>query len=152
MSEAEVIVDEKLPVVTIIREFDAPPEKVFRAHVEPELFARWNYPDGYDIRFDRFDCQTGGSYRISMSGGDIEGSVYGSFHEVIPNELIVQTFSPDGAPDLIVLETHRFEAISDDRTRLTAKSLVDSFEYRDSFIQAGLLEGYEKLDELLAEL
>ena len=44
----------------IIREFDAPPAKVFRAHVEPELFVQWNWPEGFSVRFDHFDCRTGG--------------------------------------------------------------------------------------------
>lgn len=152
MNEAKVIVDEKLPVVRIIREFDAPPEKVFRAHVDPELFARWNWPEGYSVRFDHFDCRTGGSYRITMSGPEMSGSVHGSFHDVIPNELIVQTFAPDGFPDYVVLEKHRFEALGDGRTRLTAQSLVDSFEHRDSLVEAGLPEGWARLDQLLAEM
>ena len=152
MNEAEIIVDEKVPTVTIIREFDAPPEKVFRAHVDPDLFVQWNWPDGFSVHFDHFDCRTGGSYRITMSGEDMEGSVHGSFHDVIPNELIVQTFTPDGAPDLVILEKHRFEDLGDGRTRLTATSLVDSFEFRDSFIAAGLAEGYDKLDKLLEDL
>lgn len=150
MNEAEIIVDEKVPTVTIIREFDAPVEKVFRAHVDPELFVQWNWPDGYTVHFDHFDCRTGGAYRITMSGEEMEGSVHGSFHDVIPNELIVQTISPDVAPDLVILEKHRFEDLGDGRTRLTAMSLVDKFEYRDSFISAGLAEGYDKLDALLA--
>ena len=108
MKEAEIIVDEKLPVVHIIREFDAPPEKVFRAHVEPELFAKWNWPEGYTVRFDQYDCRTGGAYRIAMDGPEMQGSVHGSFHDVIPNELIVQTFAPDGVADFVVLEKHRF--------------------------------------------
>lgn len=150
MNEAEVLIDDKLPIVRIVREFDAPPDLVFRAHVEPHLFARWNWPEGYSVTFDRFDCRTGGSYRITMSGPDMEGSVHGSFHDVIPDELIVQTFSPDGVPDLVVLERHRFEEIGDGRTRLTAKSLVESFEFRDAFLDAGLVEGYERLEHLLA--
>ena len=36
--ETEIIVDPDVPLVRIIREFDAPPEKVFRAHTDPELF------------------------------------------------------------------------------------------------------------------
>ena len=152
MNQAEIIVDEKVPVVHIIREFDAPPEKVFRAHVEPELFVQWNWPEGFSVRFDHFDCRTGGAYRITMSGEDMEGSVHGSFHDVIANELIIQTFSPDAAPDLVILEKHRFEDLGDGRTRLTATSLVESFEYRDSFVDAGLVEGYERLDKLLEEL
>ena len=52
----------------------------------------------------------------------------------------------------MVLEKHRFEDLGDGRTRLTAQSLVESFEYRDSFIDAGLVEGYARLDQLLEEL
>ena len=118
MNEAQVIVDDKLPVVRIIREFDAPVAKVFRAHVEPELFARWNWPEGYSVQFDQYDCRTGGAYRITMSGPEIQGSVHGSFHDVITNELIVQTFAPDGAGDFVVLEKHRFEDLGDGRTRV----------------------------------
>jgi hypothetical protein len=40
------------------------------------------------------------------------------------------------------------------RTRLTATSLVDSFEGRDAFLaggmEVGVREGYERLDALLA--
>jgi uncharacterized protein YndB with AHSA1/START domain len=152
VSETEIIVDEKVPTVSIIREFDAPVEKVFRAHVEPDLFVQWNWPEGFEVRFDHFDCRTGGSYRIWMSDDEMEGSVHGSFHDVVPNELIVQTFTPDGMPDLVILEKHRFEDLGDGRTRLTATSLVDTFEFRDSFISAGLPDSYDKLDELLATL
>ena len=152
MNDTEIIVDEKLPVVRIIREFDAPPEKVFRAHVDPELFVKWNWSDDFTVTFDQWDCRTGGAYRITMSGTEMEGSVHGSFHDVIPNELIVQTFAPDGVPDIVILEKHRFEDLGDGRTRLTAQSLAESLEYRDAFIDAGLPEGYTRLDQLLEEL
>lgn len=152
MNEAEVIVDDKLPMVRIIREFDAPPAKVFRAHVDPELFVKWNWEDSYEVQFDHFDCRTGGSYRITMSGPEMTGSVHGSFHDVIANELIVQTFAPDAFPECVVLERHRFEDLGNGRTRLTAQSLVESFEYRDVFLDAGMVEGYARLDQLLAEI
>ncbi len=151
MNEAEVIIDDRVPVVRIIREFDAPVAKVFRAHVDPALFVKWNWAEGYTVRFEHFDCRTGGAYRIWMSGPEMEGSVHGSFHDVIENELIVQTFTPDAAPDLVVLERHRFEDLGNGRTRLTAQSLVESFEYRDAFLDAGLIEGFERLDALLEE-
>jgi uncharacterized protein YndB with AHSA1/START domain len=150
--EAEVNVDENVPKVQIIREFDAPAEKVFRAHAEPGLFKQWNWPAGFAVDFDQWDHHTGGAYRIRMSGPGMEGSVHGSFHDVIPNELIVQTFSPDAMPDLVVLEKHRFEDIGEGRSRLVATSLVESFEFRDSFLDAGLVEGFVRLDELLATL
>jgi uncharacterized protein YndB with AHSA1/START domain len=87
-----------------------------------------------------------------MAGGDIEGSVHGSFHDVMPNRLLVQTFAADAAPDVVILEKHRFEDLGDGRTRLTATSLVESFEHRDSFLDAGLVEGFARLDQLLADM
>ena len=155
MTEAEIIIDEQVPLVRIIREFDAPPEKVFRAHVEPEQFVRWNWEDGYTVTFDHFDCRSGGSYRITMSGPEMAGSVHGSFHDVVPDELIVQTFTFDGMPDGVALEKLRFEPLDGGtRTRLTTTSLVDSFADRDAFVasgmETGVVEGYERLDEVLA--
>ncbi len=48
------------------------------------------------------------------------------------------------------------EDLGDGRTRLEATSLVDSFEGRDAFVasgmEVGVVEGYEKLDEVLAGL
>jgi uncharacterized protein YndB with AHSA1/START domain len=151
-NEAEIIVDEKVPMVQITREFDAPPDKVFRAHADPELFVQWNWPDGFAVTFDKWDCRTGGAYRITMAGQGMEGSVHGSFHDVLPNQLIVQTFAADAAPDVVILEKHRFEDAGDGRTRLTATSLVESMEYRDSFLDADLVEGFARLDQLLADM
>ena len=41
------------------------------------------------------------------------------------------------------------------RSRLTATSLVDSFEARDAFLasgmETGVRQGYERLDDLLAD-
>jgi hypothetical protein len=33
--ETEIEIDQKVPLVRITREFDAPPEQVYRAHVDP---------------------------------------------------------------------------------------------------------------------
>jgi uncharacterized protein YndB with AHSA1/START domain len=71
-----------------------------------------------------------------------------------PPELIVQTFTFEGVPDGVALEKLTLEDLGDGRTRLTATSLVDSFEGRDAFVASGMedgvREGYERLDELLA--
>jgi len=72
---------------------------------------------------------------------------------VRPSELIVQTFTFEGMPDGVALERLIFEDLGDGRTRLTATSLVDSFEDRDAFVSSGMeegvREGYQRLDELL---
>jgi uncharacterized protein YndB with AHSA1/START domain len=152
--ETEITVDEKVPLVRIVREFAATPEQVFRAHADPELVAQWLGPRDIETRIEHYDCRTGGSWRYQAVRDDFEGWFHGSFHEVRPNELIVQTFTFDGMPDGVALEKLAFERLDDGRTRLVATSLVDSFEDRDAFVasgmESGVKEGYEQLDELLA--
>ena len=152
--EAEIHVDPDVPLVRITREFDFPVEKVFRAHVDPELFARWMGPRGMDVTVEAFDCRTGGAYRYSHADDNGVYAFYGAFHEVRPNELIVQTFTFEGMPDGVALEKLLLEDIGNGRTRLTATSVVDSFADRDAMVasgmEVGVNEGYEKLDELLA--
>jgi uncharacterized protein YndB with AHSA1/START domain len=153
-NETEIHSDPKVPLVRITREFDAPPAKVFRAHADPELVARWNGPREMEVHIDHLDCRTGGSYRYVHVRGNEEYGFRGSFHEVRPDELIVQTFTYEGMPDGVALEKLAFEDLGGGRTRLTATSLVDSFEDRDAFVASGMedgvRDGYEKLDELLA--
>ena len=153
--DTEIIVDEDVPLVRIIREFDAPPEKVFRAHTDPELVAQWMGPNGMANRIDQWDCRTGGSWRYVHHDGDTEHGFFGCFHDVRPSELIVQTFTYEGVRDGVALERLVLEDLGDGRTRLTATSLVDSFEGRDAFVASGMdvgvNEGYAKLDALLAD-
>jgi uncharacterized protein YndB with AHSA1/START domain len=152
--ETQIIADPDVPLVRITREFDAPPEKVFRAHTDPALVVQWQGPNGVEARIDHFDCRTGGSYRYVHTHDGVEYGFHGCFHEVRPNELIVQTFTYEGFPDGVALERLVLEDLGDGRTRLVATSLVDSFEGRDAFLtsgmETGVREGYQRLDALLA--
>lgn len=152
--QTEISLDPDVPLVRIIREFDASPEQVFRAHTDPELFSQWNGPRGMQMRIDHFDCRTGGSYRYELAREDMSASFYGCFHEVRPSEAIVQTFTFEGMPDGVAPERLVFTDLGGGRTRLTATSLVDSFADRDAFVasgmETGVREGYERLDEVLA--
>jgi uncharacterized protein YndB with AHSA1/START domain len=152
--ETTIEIDPEVPLVRITRVFDASPEAVYRAHVDPELFVQWNGPRSIDTKIDYFDARTGGSWRYIATRADFEAGFYGSFHELRPNKLIVQTFTFEGVPDGVTLGRLRFEDLHDGRTRLVATSLVDSFAARDAFVasgmEGGIREGYEKLDELIA--
>lgn len=153
--ETQVTADANVPAIRIVREFDAPPAKVFRAHTDPELITRWLGPAALEMRIDHYDCRTGGSYRYVHTDGENEFGFYGSFHEVRSDEVIVQTFTFDGAPDSVALERLALEDLGDGRTRLTAFSLVDSFEARDMMLASGMGEGitesHQRLDAVLAD-
>ncbi|TCP47256.1 uncharacterized protein YndB with AHSA1/START domain [Tamaricihabitans halophyticus] len=154
--ETEIIANEKVPTIEMVREFDAAPELVFRAHTDPELYARWIGPRSVTTRITKWDATTGGAWAFAndRDGAEI-ASFYGSFHEVRPAERIVWTFTYEGVPDGVSLETLTFTELPGGRTRLRTLSVVEDFESRDGILSSGMEvgvnEGYEKLDELLAE-
>ncbi|MGH4019995.1 MAG: SRPBCC family protein [Pseudonocardiaceae bacterium] len=152
--ETQITADPDLPTIHIIREFEAPVDAVFRAHTDPELVQQWLGPRRLTMRIERWDAQTGGAYRYVHSGEDgTEHGFYGSFHEIRPHERMVQTFTYEGFPDGVCLETATFEDLGG-RTRLHITSVFDSVQARDmamsSGMESGVIEGYQQLDELLA--
>jgi uncharacterized protein YndB with AHSA1/START domain len=152
--ETTIAAEPGAPTILITREFDAPVANVFRAHVEPDLVKRWLGPRGLAMDVERYDCETGGAYRYTHRDEDGEYRFFGSFHEVRPNERIVQTFTFEGFPDGVSLETLTFVDLGDGRTRLESLAIFESVETRDMVISSGMevgvVEGYEQLDELLA--
>ncbi|MGH3912622.1 MAG: SRPBCC family protein [Pseudonocardiaceae bacterium] len=154
-NETRIEADPNLPTIRIIRDFSAPPDRVYRAWTDPELVAQWLGPKDITMRIDTWDARTGGSYRYSAWGADKEVfSFYGSFHELRPNQRLVQTFTYGGVPDGVFLEIMTFEDLGDGRTRVSSLSVIDTVEGRDAMIASGMehgvIEGYEKLDALLA--
>ena len=154
--ETRIEADPKLPTIRIIRDFDAPPDRVFQAWTDPELVVRWLGPKDTAMQIGTWDARTGGSYRYSATReGEEIASFYGSFHEVRPNQRLAQTFTWEGMPDGVSLETMTFEDRGHGRTRINSLSIVETLEVRDmimaSGMDTGVTEGYEKLDILLAE-
>src|SRR6476661_2547568 len=110
--QTEIIADDKVPTITIIREFDAPRERVFRAWTDPELYAQWVGPRSVGTTIARWDARTGGEWAFANTrGGEEIASFYGSFHEVRAPQRLVWTFTYEGAPDGVSLETMTFEEL-----------------------------------------
>ncbi len=155
--ETSITADPDVPAVHIERVFDASPEQLMRAHTDPALVVQWLGPRDLEMEVVTWDCRSGGEYRyIHRRNGDDGQEEYGfrgCFHEVSPTRL-VQTFTFEGMPEAVALETMTFEDVGDGRTRLHGFSLVGSFTGRDQFLASGMddgvNQGYERLDELLA--
>jgi uncharacterized protein YndB with AHSA1/START domain len=145
--------DPTVPVIRLTRDFAATAAQLFRAHTDPELFVRWVGPDGMTNTVTRWDASTGGSWRYVAGRDSDEFGFHGCFHEVRPDR-IVQTFTWEGDPDGVSLQTLWFEDLGDGRTRLHAESLCASFEERDGWLRSGMEvgvnDGYAALDALLA--
>ena len=153
-AQAVIEADKDVPLIRITRDFRATPAQLMKAHTDPELFARWVGPDGMDTRILEWDARDGGSWRYVAARDGQEYGFRGCFHTVAEDK-IVQTFTFEGMPEAVALETMVFEDLGDGMTRLHAWSLVDSFEGRDAWLasgmETGVNDGYAALDALLAD-
>lgn len=152
--DTEIRADQEVPAIHIERVFDATPAQLLRAHIDPGIVKQWLGPHCYEMEIVTWDGRTGGEYRYihrNPEGGD-EHAFRGCFHEVGETRL-VQTFTYEGYPEGVALETMTFEDLGDGRTKLHAVSLVGSFIERDQFLasgmESGVNAGYQKLDNLL---
>lgn len=150
----EIVADPGTPYIDMAREFDAPRERVFRAHCDPEVFAKWIGPERLVTTIDHMEARTGGSYRFVQREDEHEYAFRGSFHEAVEPSRVVMTFEFEGAPGHVELDTSTFIALPEGRCRLEIHSTYESVAARDSMLQSGMEtgvdEGYRLLDALLA--
>lgn len=145
--------------VTVIREFNAPRELVFKAFTDPSLYVKWLGPRGYSMKLEKFEPKTGGSWRyIHKDPNGVEFGFHGVYHEVSPPERLIDTFEFEGLPEKghVSLETATFEALPDRKTKLTIHAVYLSVADRDGMVSSGMEGGmndsFERLTELLAKL
>ena len=80
------------------RWFDAPPDAVYAALVDPVRGATWRVPDGMSVEVHEFDPRVGGAVRVSLTyDGDGVGKTsartdtyHGSFVELVPGRRLVE--------------------------------------------------------------
>ncbi len=76
--------------VKLHRVFSAPPERVYKAFLDPDAIVKWMPPHGFTAKVHQMDAVVGGSYRMSFTNFST-GSTHsfgGTYVELIPNQLI----------------------------------------------------------------
>lgn len=142
--------------ITVSREFDAPVDKVFRAMTDPELIGRWMGPKYLTNVETTNDPRHGGTWTLVQR--DPDGNDYafrGVFHGEQTPELSIRTFEWLGMPGHVSFETLRLVDLGNGRTRADSVSVFTSTEDRDGMaanMTSGVVEGYERLDQILEEL
>jgi uncharacterized protein YndB with AHSA1/START domain len=140
----------------ITREFDAPRDLLFKSHVDPELYVQWVGPKDLEMSIQKLDARDGGTYEFTHKRDGNTYRFFGSYHEVLKNERIIGTFEFDGLPERghVIMGKTTFEELPNGRSKLVHQSVFFSIADRDGMVQSGMergvVEGYEKLDELLA--
>jgi uncharacterized protein YndB with AHSA1/START domain len=138
------------------RVFAAPRERVWSAWTDPALIVRWWGLRESETRVDELDLRPGGSWRfVELKDDGSEAAFRGVYREVSPPQRLVYTFEYEGWPGKVLVDTVELEEL-DGATKVVVHSLFHTTEERDGMIEAGmekgLVQGYEALDELFAEL
>ena len=152
MSKTEIVAEPGIPQIVTTREFDAPRELLFRAHVDPDLLVQWLGPRELAMTVQEYDVRDGGRWRYENT--DAEGNRYGfhgGFHGTPSADAIVQTFEFEGAPGHVALDTVTFTE-RDGRTLLRRVSSFQSVQDRDAMVASGMEHGVRDSDERLTEL
>ena len=131
--------------VVVTRRFAAPPEAVYRAHVEPALIQRWMLgPPGWSMPVCINEARPGGKIRYEWSDGQGHGfHLTGEFVELEPFSRIVHVermHLPEPTPDNRI-ET-RFEA-DGAGTLMTMRMTLPDEKSRAAMLASGMEGGME---------
>jgi len=135
---------------------DAPRSLVFDAFTKCEHLKQWMEPQNLTMASCQTDLRVGGRYRFvfrTPDGSDVGFS--GEYKEIVPPKRIVRTFVFEPIPEASALETLELEE-SGGTTIIRTTTVHKSVENRDGHVnsgmEAGMTEGYARLDALLADM
>jgi len=76
--------------VRLHRVLRAPPERVYRAFLDPDAMAKWLPPYGFTCKVHHMDLKVGGTYKMSFTNFSTGNghSFGGTYHELVPGERI----------------------------------------------------------------
>jgi uncharacterized protein YndB with AHSA1/START domain len=79
--------------VRLHRVLKAPPERIYRAFLDPEAMVKWLPPHGFTGKVHHLDAKVGGTYKMSFKNfaSGNSHSFGGSYLELVPNERIRHT-------------------------------------------------------------
>jgi len=147
--------------IHIVREFNAPVEKVWRAWTEPELIEKWIAPKPWTAKTKIWDFSVGGIWLYAMVGTEGQKRwVYAEFTAIENGSAFSSTgmFCDDeGNPVRTGPKSYRdtkFSSIRGNRTKLESVITFEEAATIKMFVETGFKEGttasFGNLDELLA--
>lgn len=87
--------------IRLHRVFKAPPERVYKAFLDPEALVKWMPPYGYTAKVHSINPRAGGEYKMSFTNFATGNShsFGGTYTELKPGELLRYTDKFDAPPD-----------------------------------------------------
>jgi uncharacterized protein YndB with AHSA1/START domain len=106
------------PVLELERVYDASPEAIYAAWLDPDALRVWMCPDGVLEAVAELDPREGGRFTITMRMADGEVVHTGEYRELRPPERLVFTWSSENTNHEPTLVTVALERMGPRRTRL----------------------------------
>ena len=137
----------------VTRSFRAPPERVFEAHVNPDILKTWLLgPEGWTMPECISDPVPGGRIRFTWTNAEEQSfSLNGEYVELDPPHRIVHTEAFEGDPPMPparVVTEFKPDGIG---TRMEMVIQYDSKDIRENMLASGMADGmetsYTRLDE-----
>ncbi len=114
------------------RNFNAPPELIFKAYIDPNLIPQWWGSKILTTTVIEADVRPGGIWRFVQRDSDGNEYIFnGMYHEIIATVRLVYTFEFEGMPGHVIVETVTFEEEQDGKTKLASESFFQTVEDRD---------------------
>lgn len=141
--------------VVVTRHFNASPEAVYRAHIEPKMIQQWMLgPAGWTMPVCINEPRPGGKIQYEWSNGKGQGfRLTGEFIELVPYSKIVHVermHLPDPTPDNHI--ESRFEP-DGSGTLLTMRMTLPDAQTRAAMLSTGMERGmedsYVRLEKML---
>jgi uncharacterized protein YndB with AHSA1/START domain len=80
--------------IRVARRFRAPPERVFRAWLEPEVAGRWLFATASEPMTDvDIDPRVGGAFRLAARGNGADLEHAGRYVEIVPPRRLIFTLA-----------------------------------------------------------
>lgn len=141
--------------IVITRRFAAPPEAVYRAHLDPALIQKWMLgPEGWTMPVCINEARPGGKIRFEWSNGKGHGFyLTGEYVELLPYSRIVhieRMHLPGPTPD------NRVETLftpDGTGTLMTVRMTLPDAQTRAAMLATGMESGmeasYRRLEEII---
>lgn len=137
-------IDRANNTIRFLREFEAPPEKVFRAWTRPEHIACWWDAMGEKLTRCEIDLKPGGEF-LFLTAGHPDMPFQGTYREIAPPTRLV--FEAMGSIGRVLLSA------TDGGTRMTVEIQCSSPEQLEQYLKIGIAVGTSRtLDNLVAYL
>lgn len=128
----------------------APPDRVYRAFLDPEAMVKWLPPHGFTGKVQKMDARVGGTYQMSFTNfttGHGHG-FGGEYLELVPNERIKHTdvFDPPGPAGTLIVTVTFKKVMVGTEVNVTQEGVPDAIPAEACYL------GWQQSLTLLAQL